>query len=108
MTSSTAPGPSPKRANPPPFLHTSHKSTAAPPNLDTDPVELKDMIASTPPPELALKDDIHKLAIHGDELAIRALLDSGKATATDADAEGVTPLHVRRRCRNLNTHVLCS
>jgi hypothetical protein len=33
--------------------------------------------------------------MHGDDIAVRALLDSGKASATDTDDDGVTPLHVQ-------------
>lgn len=78
----------------PSLLQAASKSAAAPAAVDTENVELRDMVASTPPPELELKDDIMKLAITGDELAIRELLDSGRASATYADGDGITPLHV--------------
>lgn len=70
------------------------KSTIAPPTVDTDTVELKDMMASTPPPELELQDDIVKLSINGDEVAVRSLLDSGKVAAEWVDDEGLGPIHV--------------
>lgn len=76
------------------FFPTPSKSTIAPPTVDTDTVELKDMMASPPPPELELKDDIIKLSMHGDETAVRALLDSGKVAANWLDEEGLGPLHV--------------
>jgi ankyrin repeat protein len=77
---------------PPTFI--SQKANAAPASVDTDHVELRDMIASAPPAALALKDDIMKLAMHGDEIGIRALLDSGSVSVDFRDAEGLTPLHV--------------
>jgi palmitoyltransferase len=77
-----------------PGFPTPSKSTIAPPTVDTDTVELKDMMASSPPPELELKDDIIKLSMHGDETAVRALLDSGKVAADWVDEEGLGPLHV--------------
>jgi len=52
------------------------------------------MMASSPPPELELKDDIIKLSVNGDEAAVRALLDSGKVTARWLGEDGVGPLHV--------------
>lgn len=52
------------------------------------------MMASSPPPELELKDDILKLSMLGDEVAVKALLDSGKVSADWIDAEGIGPLHV--------------
>lgn len=52
------------------------------------------MMASSPPPELELKDDIVKLSMLGDEIAVKGLLDSGKVTADWIDSEGVGPLHV--------------
>lgn len=52
------------------------------------------MMASEPPPELELKDDIVKLSMLGDEIAVKALLDSGKVAADWIDSEGVGPLHV--------------
>ncbi|TGZ82810.1 ankyrin [Ascodesmis nigricans] len=75
------------------LLQTSTKSSAVPAAVDTEVVELRDMAPSALPAELDLKDDIMKLAITGDEVAIRELLDSGKATATHTDADGITPLH---------------
>lgn len=75
------------------------KSTVAPAAVDTDQVELRDMIASTPPPELALKDDVMKLAMHGDEIGLRALLDAGSVSADFRDDEGLSPLHARTSCR---------
>jgi len=78
----------------PGFYPTPSKSTLAPPAVDTDTVELKDMMASSPPPELELKDDIIKLSVNGDEAAVRALLDSGKVTADWLGEDGVGPLHV--------------
>ncbi|KAG0634061.1 hypothetical protein HOY80DRAFT_1012652 [Tuber brumale] len=77
----------------PGFYPTPSKSTVAPPTVDTDTLELKDMIASSPPPELELKDDIVKLSVNGDEVAVRALLDSGKVTADWLGEDGVGPLH---------------
>jgi hypothetical protein len=88
------PGSSSTKA-PPTFV--SQKANAAPASVDTDHVELRDMIASAPPAALALKDDIMKLAMHGDEIGIRALLDSGSVSVDFRDAEGLTPLHVGRR-----------
>jgi hypothetical protein len=86
------PGSSSSPKAPPTFV--SQKASAAPASVDTDHVELHDMIVSTPPAALALKDDIMKLAMHGDEIGIRALLDSGPLSADFRDAEGLTPLHV--------------
>lgn len=58
-----------------------------------DTVELRDMMASSPPPELELKDDIIKLSMMGDEVAVKALLDRGEITASWTDSEGIGPLH---------------
>lgn len=82
-----------QRSHAPSFL-TPSKSSVAPPTVDTDTLELRDMMASSPPPELELKDDIVKLGMLGDEVAIKALLDSGKVAASWVDSEGVGPLHV--------------
>lgn len=59
-----------------------------------DTVELRDMMASSPPPELELKDDIIKLSMMGDEVAVKTLLDRGEITARWTDADGIGPLHV--------------
>lgn len=82
-----------QRSHAPSFL-TPSKSSVAPPTVDTDTLELRDMMASSPPPELELKDDIVKLGMLGDEIAVKALLDSGKVAANWVDSEGVGPLHV--------------
>jgi len=74
-------------------MFVSQKSSAAPASVDMEQVELRDMIAAGPLPELALKDDIMKLAMHGDEAGLRALLETG-VSADYRDAEGITPLHV--------------
>ena len=89
MDSTTHEGP---RA-PPMFV--SKKSAVAPAAVDTEQVELRDMIASTPPAPLELKDDIMKLAMHGDEVGLRALLDSGVVSADFRDEDGLSPLHAR-------------
>ncbi|KAI5781242.1 hypothetical protein EDC01DRAFT_710110 [Geopyxis carbonaria] len=77
----------------PTLLRAQQKSAAAPAAVDTETVELKDMIASAPPPELGLKDDIMNLARHGEETAIRELLAAGKASADFRDEDGLSPLH---------------
>lgn len=82
-----------QRSRAPSFL-TPSKSSVAPPTVDTDTLELREMMASEPPPELELKDDIVKLSMLGDEIAVKALLDSGKVAADWIDSEGVGPLHV--------------
>ena len=76
----------------------SAKSKPAPPALssiarDDDTLELKDMLPSGPPTPPA--GDIMRLAQIGDEYSIRKLLESGTVPANYADAEGITPLHVR-------------
>jgi palmitoyltransferase len=76
-------------------MFVSQKSKAAPASVDTEQVELRDMIASEPPTPLPLKDDIMKLAMHGDDIAIRALLDSGNVSADFRDEDGLSPVHVR-------------
>lgn len=81
-------------SSPRPPLQLAPKSAPAPASVDNDTVELKDMIASSPPPELPLKDDIMRLSMHGDEVGVRALLDSGKVGVDFRDSEGVSPLHV--------------
>ena len=71
------------------------KSKLAPPTLSAandETLELKDMLPSEPPPPPA--GDIMRLAQTGDEVGIRRLLDSGIVSATYADSEGITPLHV--------------
>jgi hypothetical protein len=77
---------------PPTFV--SGKAALAPAEVDNEQVELRDMVSSGPTSEMALKDDIMKLAMHGDELAVRALLDSGTVSACYQDSDGLTPLHV--------------
>jgi hypothetical protein len=83
-----------QRSNAPPGFPTPSKSSVAPPAVDMDTVELRDMMASSPPPELELKDDIIKLSMMGDEVAVKALLDRGEITARWTDADGIGPLHV--------------
>lgn len=83
-----------QRSHAPPGFPTPSKSSVAPPAVDTDTVELRDMMASSPPPELELKEDIVKLSMLGDEVAVKALLDSGNVAADWVDSEGVGPLHV--------------
>jgi len=85
--------PNPGTSSKPPPMFVSQKSSAAPASVDIEQVELRDMIAAGPPPELALKDDVMKLAMHGDEIGLRELLDSG-VSADFRDAQGITPLHV--------------
>ncbi|KAL7275745.1 palmitoyltransferase akr1 [Rhizina undulata] len=87
----TTPQRSPQRHQMPPF--TPPKGPAVAPTVDTETVELKEMINSEPPTELPLKDDILKLSMLGDEVGIRALLESGKVKADWRDDEGVGPLH---------------
>lgn len=77
-----------------PPMFVSQKAKAAPASVDTEQVELRDMIASAPPPQLALKDDIMKLSMHGDDIGLKALLDTGNVSANFQDEEGLTPLHV--------------
>jgi len=74
---------------------TMSKGKPVPPALsssDDDTLELKDMLPSEPP--LPQAGDIMRLAQTGDEFGLKRLLESGIVSATYADAEGITPLHV--------------
>lgn len=55
-------------------------------------VELQEMM--TGKPRLPIQDDIMQLSRLGEIKAIQSLLDSGKFSATYADEQGITPLHV--------------
>lgn len=74
------------------------KSAAAPASVDTEHVELREMIASEssdPSTPVPLKDDVMKLAVHGDDMGLKALLDAGTVSASYRDNHGISPLHVR-------------
>ena len=86
---------SPSRAPPPMFVP--QKSAAAPASVDTEHVELREMIASEssdPPTPVPLQDDVMKLAVHGDDMGLKALLDAGTVSASYRDNHGISPLHV--------------
>ena len=73
------------------------KSAAAPASVDTEQVELREMIASEssdPSTPVPLQDDVMKLAMHGDDMGLKALLDAGTVSASYRDNHGISPLHV--------------
>jgi len=59
--------------------------------------ELTELKAVRPPspPDLAIEQDITRLAQLGDIPRIKELFDTGAYSITYADEQGITPLHVR-------------
>lgn len=71
------------------------KASVAPPKLSAGQnVELNNL----PPPEqkLPLEEDVMQLARLGEIGPIQRLLEDGRFDAKFSDAEGITPLHVRK------------
>jgi hypothetical protein len=69
------------------------RSASARPEDQNGQVELQEMV--TGKPKLPIEEDLMQLARLGEIKAIQKLFDSGKFTATYADEQGITPLHVR-------------
>jgi palmitoyltransferase ZDHHC13/17 len=61
-------------------------------NGDIGHVELQEIAAAKP--KLPIEEDIMQLARLGEIKAIQNLFDSGKFSATYADEQNITPLHV--------------
>jgi hypothetical protein len=83
-----------------PFTSVTTKSDPLPPIVADDMatsehVEMRDIIATGPQP-IPPEQEIMKLAIQGDEIGIRRLLNEKKVEATVSDFQNITPLHVRR------------
>ena len=63
-------------------------------------VEMHEMM--TGKPKLPIEEDLMQLARLGEIKSIQKLLDRGKFSATYADEQSITPLHVRRYSHSTN------
>jgi hypothetical protein len=71
----------------------SSKEALTPTSADDDHVQLVDQVPASPIVH-PIQEDLMALSRLGELRSIQKLFDSGKASATSADPQGITALHV--------------